>query len=140
MGGDSGRFQEETPVKRRRLNTDTGSEQSPWSIEQAPQPTNGESHDLAVYPRSNSGRPPWHFPIFGPPGDDKKYTKRPGFQYPPPLPSRPGKHVQHDVFASSRTEKDRSIPKREVETTPYKMVAPGDAPFMHDKGKSLLCS
>lgn len=128
---DYERLREETPVKRRRLNTESGGDRSPAVLSDGSQGGNGGSK-VTVLQRSHTGRPSWQFPFLRPSEDDKNYSKKLGFQSLPPLPPRPGKHIRRDGYTSSKFERDRSIPKREVETCPYRMVAPGDAPLMHD--------
>lgn len=127
------------PSKRRKLNTDLVKEESPHTPSSVSQAVNDDGANDVTHQVSSSERPPWQLPVLRWPEEEKKYIKRPGFQSPPPLPSRPGRRIRQDVFLSARAEKDRSIPKREVETSPYKMSAPGDAPHLHNDSTSLPC-
>ncbi|KAL9114286.1 MAG: hypothetical protein Q9227_001708 [Pyrenula ochraceoflavens] len=50
----------------------------------------------------------------------------------PPLPGRPWRTRPREPLVLARHEKDRSIPRREVQTTPYSIAPPQDAPIMKE--------
>ena len=127
---------EETPPKRRKLSSDgaatsKGTEDLSQShIAARKQHDKGNGRPISPSERTPATPATASSKALGP--GRKSSVLEKDVPSPPPLPPRPWKDRPHEVLRAARHERDRSIPKREVPTTLYKISSPQDAPILKE--------